>query len=121
VLDIKTFLFCSFVAEAVIIIIIVIAIRKETLVERHYNKVLAEINSETLLSDPAAAKRPNDGRSSQNLTDNIIGDMLEEYNQLPYGLNANLWLCRQALKSVLPLFCNLIRNRLASYFGERIR
>jgi hypothetical protein len=52
--------------------------------------------------------------------ENLIGDLLEEYNQFPSKLSAHLWLYKQVLKSVLPLIYKSVKSRLAARFGERI-
>ncbi|MDQ1591611.1 MAG: hypothetical protein QOG71_2238 [Pyrinomonadaceae bacterium] len=59
--------------------------------------------------------------SSSDEQENIIGDLLEEFNEYPSRLPAHFWLYKQVLKSVLPLIYKTARNRLASYFGERVR
>jgi hypothetical protein len=52
---------------------------------------------------------------------NIIGDLLEEYNQIPSRLKANLWLYKQVITSIFPLIYRTLKSRLAARFGERIR
>lgn len=52
---------------------------------------------------------------------NIIGDLLEEFSEFESKTTSYLWLYKQILKSVLPLAYEAVKNRLASYFGERIR
>lgn len=52
---------------------------------------------------------------------NIVGDLLEESAKFQSKRQANIWLYKQVLKSALPLFYKNLINRLASYFGKRIR
>lgn len=53
--------------------------------------------------------------------ENIIGDLREEFSQFPSKPKACVWLSKQILISIPPLLYNNFRDRLASYFGERIR
>jgi hypothetical protein len=53
--------------------------------------------------------------------EHVIGDMSEEYQQFSLKKQADLWLYKQVLKSVLPLAYKNLKRRLASYFGERVR
>lgn len=53
--------------------------------------------------------------------ENVIGDLLEEYSQFPSKLDANLWLQKQLLESLPYLLLKAVKNRLASYFRERVR
>jgi phage-related protein len=53
--------------------------------------------------------------------ENIVGDLLEEFNEFPSRVRAHLWLYKQVLKSVLPLIYKTAKTRLASYLGERVR
>jgi hypothetical protein len=52
--------------------------------------------------------------------DNIIGDLIEEYEQFESKVAAHVWLYKQILKSILPLMYKTIKKRLASRFGKRI-
>ena len=51
----------------------------------------------------------------------IIGDLLEEYNQIPSKLKAHLWLYKQVLTSFFPLVYKNIKSRFASLLREQIR
>ncbi|HEX8774911.1 MAG TPA: hypothetical protein VF735_15160 [Pyrinomonadaceae bacterium] len=51
----------------------------------------------------------------------IIGDLLEEYNQFPSRIKANLWLYKQVITSIFPLVYKTIKSHLVARFGERIR
>jgi len=53
--------------------------------------------------------------------EHVIGDLIEEFNRFPSRLDAYLWLYKQVIKSIVPLLLKTIKNRLVSYFGERIR
>ena len=53
--------------------------------------------------------------------ENVIGDLSEEFREFKSKRRAYIWLCKQVLKSVLPLVYKNLRGRLAFYFGERIR
>lgn len=52
--------------------------------------------------------------------DNIIGDLIEEYEQIESKVEAHVWLYKQILKSILPLMYKTIKKRLASRSGKRI-
>jgi hypothetical protein len=51
----------------------------------------------------------------------MIGDLIETANEFSSILSGHLWLYKQVLKSIVPLICKAVKNRLAAYFGERVR
>jgi hypothetical protein len=58
---------------------------------------------------------------SDEIQENIIGDLLEEFEQFGSKALAYLWLSKQVIKSLLPLAYKTIKARLAARFEERIR
>jgi hypothetical protein len=44
----------------------------------------------------------------------VFGDLLEEYNQFPSRVKANLWLYKQVITSIFPLIYKTLRSRLAA-------
>lgn len=58
---------------------------------------------------------------SEEEEENIVGDLLEEFQQFASNAKAYLWLSKQLTKSVWPLIYKNVTSRLASYFGERVR
>lgn len=57
---------------------------------------------------------------SDEALDNIIGDLLEEYEQFQSKVKADIWLYRQAFKSIIPLLYRVIKSYFASLFGEHV-
>jgi hypothetical protein len=53
--------------------------------------------------------------------ENIIGDLLEEFDQFTSKEKAYLWLSKQVIKSICPLIYKILKTRIASLFRERIR
>jgi hypothetical protein len=57
----------------------------------------------------------------KEIQESVIGDLLEESKRFPSSIKATIWLYKQALISALPLLLQAAKNRIASYFGERVR
>jgi hypothetical protein len=53
--------------------------------------------------------------------ENIIGDLLEEFEKIHSKTLAYLWLSKQVVRSLLPLIYNTIKVRLVVRLGKRIR
>jgi hypothetical protein len=51
---------------------------------------------------------PSDGQQ-----ENIIGDLLEEYNQFSSRIRANLWLYKQVITSIFPLVYKVMPYEIA--------
>ena len=49
--------------------------------------------------------------------ENLIGDLIEEYNEIPSRTEARRWLYKQLIKSVLPLVYETVKNKLSSRLG----
>jgi hypothetical protein len=58
---------------------------------------------------------------SDDERESLAGDLIEEHSEFQSRFRADVWLYIQILKSALPLICKNLKNRLAYYFGERIR